>query len=74
MIFDFQCSLYHIIYCRNIVSLESVLNGRWVSYSEYYTDHYWNRHPRGNMNFYAKSFATTIEIEHRQYETIFRTG
>ena len=52
----------------------SVLNGRWISYSEYYTDGYWKNHPRRNMNLYAKNFATNIEIEHRQHETIFRTG
>ena len=80
----------------------SALNGRWISYSEFYTDGYWSNHPRGNMSLYSKNFgmvsdwwaillnsigwkklfknsqkpklATTIEIEHRQHETIFRIG
>ena len=35
----------------------SALNGRWISYSEFYTDGYWQNHPRENMGLYSKNFG-----------------
>merc|ERR1712131_70804 len=55
-------------------TIPSPLNGYWITYTEYYTDRYWDQHPRQNMTMYSKNLATTIEIDHRQRETIFRTA
>ena len=84
-------------------TIPSALNGYWITYTEYYTDRYWDQHPsqgltdgllifliktlqkfcimrsmdslkRQNMSMYSKNLATTIEIDHRQRETIFRTA
>ena len=55
-------------------TIPSALNGYWITYTEYYTDRYWDQHPRQNMTMYSKNLATTIEIDHRQRETIFRTA
>ena len=78
-------------------TIPSALNGYWITYTEYYTDRYWDQHPsqgftdgkslflkqdcctirsidslkRQNMTMYSKNLATTIEIDHRQRETIF---
>ena len=44
-------------YNATIRNVFSALNGRWISYSEFYTDGYWNNHPRGNMGLYTKNFG-----------------
>ena len=44
-------------YNATVKNAFSALNGRWISYSEFYTDGYWNNHPRGNMGLYTKNFG-----------------